>query len=114
MSGDSEDDAREFWNHFDALRGSRTVKDISESIGIDYESIRVQRTRRRIPKLSIAIKLANELGSSLENLMLGTDNHQPFSKTLYNAYVNASESNKNIVRLALGLNESKEDLEISV
>ena len=71
MSGNIDDEAREFWNRFDALRGTRTVKEISESIGADYESIRVQRTRGRIPKLSIAVKLAAEIGSNLEYLSCG-------------------------------------------
>lgn len=114
MNGDVEDEAREFWNRFDELRGSRTVKEISESIGIDYEAIRVQRTRRRIPRLSIAVKLAAEVGSSLEYLACGVTKALPFSRILYNAYITASDDNKKIVKLALGLDESKENVKISV
>ena len=60
MERDSIEEAREFWERFDLVRGVRTVKDVAESIGISYELIRVQRTRLRTPRLYLAVSIAKE------------------------------------------------------
>lgn len=107
MDNESIEEARGFWNRFDALRGSRTIKDIANAIGIDYELVRVQRTRYRTPKLGLAVNLANELGTTVEYLATGENGGIPFSLVLYNAYMNASDDSRRIVDIALSLDENK-------
>lgn len=107
MGKASTDEAREFWNRFDSLRGSRTVKNIAESIGEEYELIRVQRTRMRTPKLHIAVKLAKEIGSTVEYLVTGGDPDIGFPQILYRAYLDADEHIKKSVEYALGLDAPK-------
>ena len=65
-----------FWNRFDSLRKGRTVKEIASSIGVEYELLRVQRARFRIPKVSIAVSLASEIGTSVEYLVTGKEADQ--------------------------------------
>lgn len=111
MEKESIKEAREFWNRFDLLRGSRTVKEIAESIGVDYELIRVQRTRQRTPKLTLAVSIANELGTTVEHLVCGGSGRVHFAYVLYDAYRSANERDKSIIDTLLGINRNKEQTE---
>ena len=112
MERDSIEEAREFWERFDLVRGVRTVKDVAESIGISYELIRVQRTRLRTPRLYLAVSIAKELGTTVEYLSHGRSSEEHFSSILHKAYIKASESNKKIVDIALGLSQDNTQTEM--
>jgi hypothetical protein len=112
MENEIASEAREFWSRVDLMRGSRTVKDIAESIGVEYELIRVQRTRHRTPRLTIVVAIARELGTSVEYLACGNSNHCLFINRLYTAYKNASESHRSIVDIALGLSDDSSKQQI--
>ena len=105
MGNANTDEAREFWNRFDSLRGARTVKSIAESIEVDYELIRVQRTRMRTPRITLAVKLAKEIGTTVEYLVNGGESEIGFHQVLYRAYLDADEQSRGIVNLALGLDK---------
>ena len=94
-------EAREFWARFDQIKGQRQVKEIVEAAGIEYELIRVQRTRQRLPQLRHAVLLARELGTTVEYLACGMDIAHHRSMLLYEAYVHASDECRRIVELAL-------------
>ena len=104
MEKENVEEARRFWNRFDDLRGTRTVKEIADAIGIEYELVRVQRTRKRVPKLSIAVGIAKELGTTVEYLACGTNSKEHFMYRLYNSYLEASHECRKIVDIALSLN----------
>jgi hypothetical protein len=80
-------DAREFWNRVDFLRGKAKLTDITSSAGIDYELVRVQRTRHRIPSIKICVKLAKVLNSTVEYLATGTT-EPDLSDPVLNAVIN--------------------------
>lgn len=107
MDYDGVEDARSFWNRFDDLRGSRTVKDIADSIGIDYELIRVQRTRYRVPKINVAVKIANEVGSSVEYLVTGMNPGQlpEHVRDIVNRLLMADDVDLALVRRALKMED---------
>jgi hypothetical protein len=106
MENEIAEEAREFWSRVDVMRGSRTVKNIAETIGIEYELIRVQRTRHRTPRLTIAVAIAKELGTTVEYLASGENgHHQLFIHRLYTAYKNADDIHKSIVDITLNLRD---------
>jgi transcriptional regulator with XRE-family HTH domain len=79
------DDAREFWNRVDFLRGKDKLTDIASTVGVDYELIRVQRSRHRIPSIKVCVKLAKVLNSTVEYLATGTaepDHNDPLLNTV--------------------------------
>ena len=82
------DDAREFWNRVDFLRGKTKLTDITSSVGIDYELIRVQRTRHRIPSIKVCVKLAKVLNSTVEYLATGID-EPDINDPIVNAVINS-------------------------
>ncbi|MBN2756005.1 MAG: hypothetical protein JXR51_02435 [Bacteroidales bacterium] len=63
--------ADNFWERVDALRQKKTIKALTEELGIEYESIRVQRTRHRYPNPEHMLLIANGLNTSLEFLLSG-------------------------------------------
>ena len=105
---DSED-AREFWARFDQIRGKRTVKDILQTVGIDYDLIRIQRTRRRLPNLMHAVFLAQEIGTTVEYLVLGMGLSHHRSLALYDAYINSSDEVRRIVDIALRIDKNAQN-----
>jgi len=104
------EDARLFWNRFDSLRNGRTVKDIANSIGVEYELIRVQRTRYRIPKASIVVLLARELGTTTEFLVTGENNDQlpSYLRAIVNRLLIADEVDVQMVQRILKI-ENNDD-----
>lgn len=88
MESEFEDDARDFWNRIDDLRGKKKLTEIAEATGINYELMRVQRTRHRIPSLKICVILAKHLGSSVEFLATGKQAPGIYDKVLNAVYGN--------------------------
>lgn len=88
MESEFEDDSRDFWNRIDDLRGKKKLTEIAEATGINYELMRVQRTRHRIPSLKICVMLANHLGSSVEFLATGKQSPGIYDKVLNAVYNN--------------------------
>ena len=60
-----------FWNRLDFARGKKTIKALTESLGIEYETIRVQRTRHRFPKPEYMYLLAQSLDVTVDYLLTG-------------------------------------------
>jgi len=103
MADESANEAIEFWKRFDSFRKGRTVKDIAEAIGVEYNLVRVQRTRHVLPKLPVAVALAREVGTTVEYLVDGVTSQIRFSNKLYREYLKSSEENRRVINILLGL-----------
>lgn len=70
-----------FWNRLDFKRGKTTLKSLTEFLGIEYETIRVQRTRHRFPKPEYMYLLAQSLDVSVDYLLTGkSEKKNPIQK----------------------------------
>ena len=66
-----DDDVYQFWQRVDRLRGSRTLKEIADSLCVSYATLIDMRTKQRFPKIDICIKLSESLHTTLDYLYLG-------------------------------------------
>lgn len=79
----NEINADNFWNRLDFKRGKTTLKSLTESLGIEYETIRVQRTRHRFPKPEYMYLLAQSLDVSVDYLLTGkSEQKKSYSKRI--------------------------------
>lgn len=60
-----------FWNRIDDLLGKRTVKSLAEESGLNYRTIKNQRTLDRFPGIEECYKLATALNTTVEYLLTG-------------------------------------------
>lgn len=110
------DKAYHFWKRIDGLR-EHSLIEIAESTGIDYNLIKTQRSKNRLPKTLEAIAIAKVVNTSVEWLVTGEEAPLP-DKTLdrirKNAklyriakfLVRADERQLNAVEVVLNINPS--------
>ena len=86
-------DAYAFWCNLDRILGKQTLKSISEKAGLNYRTIKNQRSAVRLPSLSDAYVLASALGVSIECLVTGKerDSFPPRIQTIAIRCLSASE-----------------------
>jgi hypothetical protein len=101
MKYSKDEQARVFWNRFDEVRGKRHVKSICELAGLEYEPIRVLRTRHRLPDLCVANKLSKIIDVSMEYLLTGKNEDNTTTICEEAKAVQDSPVLKRIVRLCL-------------
>jgi hypothetical protein len=70
----NEFEADKFWERVDFLRNKKTLKALTKELGIEYETIRVQRTRHRFPKPEYMYLFSKALNTSIEYLLTGEIN----------------------------------------
>ena len=64
--------AQDFWNRVDALRGGKSLKDLADSIGLNYTTLINQRSKNRYPSRADMIKISEVLGTSIDSLLSDT------------------------------------------
>ena len=60
-----------FWKNVDKILGQQKLIDAAEKAGINYRTIKNQRSDSRLPRLEDAFKIAQSLGTTVEYLMTG-------------------------------------------
>lgn len=60
-----------FWKNVDRILGQQKLIDAAEKAGINYRTIKNQRSDSRLPRLEDAFKIARSLGTTVEYLMTG-------------------------------------------
>ena len=63
--------AKGFWDRVDKLRNGKSLKDLADSIGLNYTTLRNQRSKNRYPKRSEIEAIASFLGVSPDFLERG-------------------------------------------
>ena len=63
--------AYDFWNRVDALKGNVKLSKIAEETGVNYQTLRNQRSENRYPKRDDIAKIAEYLKTTEEYLMTG-------------------------------------------
>ena len=66
------DKAYHFWKRIDGLR-EHSLIEIAENTGIDYNLIKTQRSKNRLPKTLEAIAIARVVNSTVEWLVTGEE-----------------------------------------
>ena len=74
MTNLKSENAYRFWCRVDELRGGRELMDVAAGSGIKYKSMLVQRSNTSYPKAPELVALANELGTTVEYLVVGKKN----------------------------------------
>lgn len=64
--------AQDFWSRVDALRGGKSLKDLADSIGLNYTTLINQRSKNRYPSRADMIKISEVLGTSIDSLLSDT------------------------------------------
>lgn len=64
--------AKGFWDRVDKLRNGKSLKDLADSIGLNYTTLRNQRSKNRYPSRSDMMRIAEILGTSLDSLVSDT------------------------------------------
>ena len=64
--------AQDFWNRVDSLRGGKSLKDLADSIGLNYTTLINQRSKNRYPSRADMIKISEVLGTSIDSLLSDT------------------------------------------
>ena len=67
-------DAYYFWKNFDSqlYKKQYTMVEFAKRNGLSYSSLTQLRTKNRMPKLDLAVKIARGLNTSVEYLVTGT------------------------------------------
>ncbi len=58
-----------FWKRIDEIKGSMSIKDISELSGIPYGTLKNQRSRNIVPKMEDVFAISETLNVSMDTLM---------------------------------------------
>ena len=66
-------DAYAFWRNFDRFSANKTLKAVTEIAGVNYRTIKNQRSAVRLPNLDDAYALAKALKVSLDALLTGEE-----------------------------------------
>lgn len=61
--------AKGFWDRVDKLRNGKSLKDLADSIGLNYTTLRNQRSKNRYPSRPDMMRIAEILGTSLDSLV---------------------------------------------
>ena len=64
--------AKGFWDRVNKLRNGKSLKDLADSIGLNYTTLRNQRSKNRYPSRSDMMRIAEILGTSLDSLVSDT------------------------------------------
>jgi hypothetical protein len=90
-----------FWKRVDDLKKDITMKAIVERAGLEYEVIRVQRTRNRIPRTTEAVALAGALGTTVEYLITGKTNQSAIVDTprVYTIFAKIRQADETTLQL---------------
>ena len=92
-----------FWQQIDRCRMNRPLSDIAQEIGMNYQSLRDQRTNNRLPKLEVAYDLARSLHVSVEYLLTGKERatFPPRVQTIAIRCLSASDEDLSLVERVL-------------
>lgn len=64
--------AQGFWNRVDALKGCMSLRELADSIGLNYTTLINQRSKNRYPSRTDIMKIAEILGVSIDSLLSDT------------------------------------------
>ena len=93
-----------FWKNVDKVLGQQKLISIAEKAGVNYRTIKNQRSGVRLPSLDDAFKIAKVLGVSLEYLLTGNqiDAKYPHRiENIVNACLTANEADLSLVERVL-------------
>lgn len=107
-------DAFIFWKNFDAASRKRTLISIVERAGLNYKTIKNQRSGLRLPGLEDAYALAKVLDVSLEYLLTGEEDttFPPRLAKIIKALERASDLELSMVEKILDIPIEGKDIEI--
>ena len=110
---DENDIAKAFWIRVDSKRGKTSLLELASMCDMSFVTLRNQKSGKnpQLPKTLQAFNLAKALDTSIEFLLTGKE-AGGFNRMLSHAYQSASESNKKIVDIALGLNQENTQTEM--
>lgn len=66
--------ASDFWKKVDEKRGNKSLKDLAEELGLNYTTLRNQRSKNRYPSRADMLRISEILGTSLDSLVSETPN----------------------------------------
>lgn len=66
-----EERAYNFWKRIDSFNNEKTILELSNKNGINYATIKTQRSRNKMPNVDIIYTLAKALNVSMEFLISG-------------------------------------------
>lgn len=75
--------AYDFWNRVDKLKGDIKLTKIAEDTGINYQTLRNQRSENRFPKNDDITRIAKYLNTTEEYLMTGTQGSPSIQSTSF-------------------------------
>lgn len=92
--------AFDFWNRVDKLKGDIKLTKIAEETGINYQTLRNQRSENRFPKNEDIAKIAKYLNTTDEYLMTGVL-ETPSTSSDYDYVVRAMDADPDLVDIFL-------------
>lgn len=109
MDVDEQDIAREFWQRVDSLRGKMQLKELADIVEMSFVTLRNQKSgaTQKLPKTIHAIRIAKALGTTVEYLVTGAEPPRSATSELQKAYQEADDTIKQIVRIALKLDQKQ-------
>lgn len=91
----NSNEGNKFWNRVDALRDrTKSLKQIVEEAGLNYEVVKVQRSLNRMPRAEEVCRLSVALKTPAEWLVLGAT-----SNPLDDMRVGQTEDNKRLLSI---------------
>ena len=91
-------DAYSFWKNFDSALSAQTLKSVADKAGLNYRTIKNQRSAVRLPNLDDAYALSQVLCVSLEYLLTGKDSSSISPEA---QFVESNETMKTLVRYCM-------------
>lgn len=94
-----------FWERVDALSKSRSLKEFAYSVDVNYTLLLNWRTKKRLPALEQACRIAKVLGTTVEFLITGRDPEIPSAhlRDIVRKLETSSEFDLELVRRVLRL-----------
>lgn len=93
-----------FWKNVDKVLGQQKLISIAEKAGVNYRTIKNQRSGVRLPSLDDAFKIAKVLGVSLEYLLTGNQidaKYPPRIERIIERCMNADNEDLSLVERVL-------------
>lgn len=90
--------ASDFWNRIDELKGDIKLTQVAKTTGINYQTLRNQRSENRYPKKEDMEKLASYLSTTVEYLMTGTASHDAPHSENWNYVAEAMEEDEELAQ----------------
>ncbi len=91
-----------FWTRFDSVRRV-SIREVSEKAGVRYDRLLHNRSDCRLPSLEDLVRLCEFLDVSPLYLLLDDNDEASRASTVQEAFIKASESQKEAVEAILGL-----------